>query len=212
MGIRTPDLLHAMENRPVHHSPRQVTCNPLELGINSKRTVSVHVSSLRTVTSLVTSHWHGRAHAGDRSRFRVSTTHLAYPPTPPPVWHHAADTLAFIADTDLHAVQTVSHTGRMYMPTRKLPEDDNNIPYRHWQATSAKIAALLNAYQAAAAASTRTATDLDAIAVTMNTPSRILAAARAATSAAHAGTAALIAILDQPQQIQGDQVIFLPRG
>jgi hypothetical protein len=28
----------------------------------------------------------------------------------------------------------------------------------------------------------------------------------------HAVTAALIAILDQPQQIQGDQVIFLSRG
>jgi hypothetical protein len=44
------------------------------------------------------------------------------------------------------------------------------------------IDALLDAYQAAATASSRAATDLDALAITMNAPSRILAAARAATT------------------------------
>ena len=55
MGIRTPDLLHAMESRPVHDGPRQFTSDPSELAIRSDWTTSVHQSSLRTVTSLVTS-------------------------------------------------------------------------------------------------------------------------------------------------------------
>ena len=55
MGIRTPDLLHAMESRPVHNGPRQFTSNPGELAIRSDWITSVHQSSPRTVTSLVTS-------------------------------------------------------------------------------------------------------------------------------------------------------------
>jgi hypothetical protein len=55
MGIRTPDLLHAMERRTVHHSPRQVTADCAELRIRSGQGTSVHESPLRTVTSLVTS-------------------------------------------------------------------------------------------------------------------------------------------------------------
>jgi hypothetical protein len=35
MGIRTPDLLHAMERRTVHHGPRQFTCNQAELAHSS---------------------------------------------------------------------------------------------------------------------------------------------------------------------------------
>ncbi len=95
--------------------------------------------------------------------------------------HHAADTLASLADTDLRAVQAARRADRLYMPTRKLPEY-YDVPYRHWKAPASEIAALLDAYQAASAASSRTATDLDALAVTMNAPSRILAAARATTT------------------------------
>jgi hypothetical protein len=102
--------------------------------------------------------------------------------------HDAADTLASLADTDLRAVQAARRADRLYMPTRKLPEY-YDVPYRHWKAPASEIAALLDAYQAASAASSRTATDLDALAVTMNAPSQILAAARAATSStAHACT------------------------
>ena len=48
MGIRTPDLLHAMERRPVHDGPRQFTGDPFEQVIRSDRITSVHQSSLRT--------------------------------------------------------------------------------------------------------------------------------------------------------------------
>ncbi len=95
--------------------------------------------------------------------------------------HYAADTLASLADTDLRAVQAGRRADRLYMPTRKLPEY-YDVPYRHWKAPASEIAALLDAYQAASAASSRAATDLDALAVTMNAPSRALAAARAATT------------------------------
>ena len=95
--------------------------------------------------------------------------------------HHAADTLAAMADTDLRAVQQARSADRLYMPTRKLP-DYYNVPYRHWKAPATNTDALLDAYQAASAASSRAATDLDALAITMNAPSRILAAARAATT------------------------------
>ena len=95
--------------------------------------------------------------------------------------HHAADTLAAMADTDLRAVQQARSADRLYMPTRKLP-DYYNVPYRHWKAPATDIDALLDAYQAASAASSRAVTDLDTLAVTMNATSRILAAARAATT------------------------------
>jgi hypothetical protein len=101
MGIRTPDLLHAMERRPVHHSPRQVTCDPLELGICPGQTVSVHVSSPRTVTSLVTSHRHGRTHAaGNHSRFRISMTRLACPPARP-AWHSGGPAITAVQASPL---------------------------------------------------------------------------------------------------------------
>ena len=99
--------------------------------------------------------------------------------------HHAADTLAFTAGADLRAVDAAYRAGRLYMPTRKLPEY-YDVPRLHGQAAPSEIAALQDAYQAACAASSRAVTDLDAVAVTMNTPSRILAAARAATSTTHA--------------------------
>jgi hypothetical protein len=95
--------------------------------------------------------------------------------------HHAADTLASMADTDLRAVRQARSADRLYMATRKLP-DYYDVPYRHWKAHASAIAALLDAYQAASAASSRAVTDLDALAVTLNAPSRILAAARAATT------------------------------
>ena len=52
---RTPDLLHAMERRIVHRSPRPFTRDPPELAFRPEQVTSVHQSSPRTVTSLVTS-------------------------------------------------------------------------------------------------------------------------------------------------------------
>jgi hypothetical protein len=101
--------------------------------------------------------------------------------------HHAAGTLAFIAGTDLSAVVAAHRAGRLYMPTCKLP-DYYDVPHRHGQAAPSKIAALLDAYQEASAASSHAVTELDPLAVAMNAPSQILASARAAISTAHAGT------------------------
>ncbi len=101
--------------------------------------------------------------------------------------HHAAGTLAFIAGTDLSAVEAAHRAGRLYMPTCKLP-DYYDVSHRHLQAAPSKIAALLDAYQAPSAATSRAATDLDSLAVAMNAPSQILATATAATSTARAGT------------------------
>jgi len=44
-----------MERRTVHGSPRQFTRDPADLAIRPEQVTSVHESSLRTVTSLVTS-------------------------------------------------------------------------------------------------------------------------------------------------------------
>ena len=98
--------------------------------------------------------------------------------------HHAADALGCLAAADLHAVDTADRAGRLFMPTRALP-DYYDVPYRHGTATPLAVAALLDAYQAACGASGRAVTDLDALAVTTNAPSRILAAARAASRPAN---------------------------
>ena len=69
--------LHAMESRPVHRSPRQFTRDPAEQVIRSDCITSVHGSSPRTVTSLVT----GRRPAGgcpsDPSLFRITRPYQA---------------------------------------------------------------------------------------------------------------------------------------
>ena len=77
MGIRTPDLLHAMESRPVHNGPRQFTGDPAELAIRSDRITSVHQSSPRTVTSLVTSRRRTGAYPDNPSLVRGDVACLA---------------------------------------------------------------------------------------------------------------------------------------
>ncbi len=56
MGIRTPDLLHAMERRSVHHRPPPFTMGTADQPVRPPQSAGVHHRSLRTVTSLVTSH------------------------------------------------------------------------------------------------------------------------------------------------------------
>src|SRR6266498_2933970 len=56
MGIRTPDLLHAMQRRSVHHRPLPFTTDTPDQPIRPQESARVHHRSLRTVTSLVTSH------------------------------------------------------------------------------------------------------------------------------------------------------------
>src|ERR1019366_6620461 len=56
MGIGTPDLLHALEQRSVHRSPLPFSTDTADQPIRPPQSAAVHDSSLRMVTSLVTSH------------------------------------------------------------------------------------------------------------------------------------------------------------
>jgi hypothetical protein len=94
--------------------------------------------------------------------------------------HHAADTLARVAAAEVDAVGTAIGAWRLYAPTRTLPEYVD-VPYRYGPATPADTAALIEAYRAAADATTRAVAALDTVAIGLNAPSRLLAAARAAT-------------------------------
>jgi hypothetical protein len=64
--------LHAMESRPVHRSPRQFTRDPAEQVIRSDCITSVHASSPRTVTSLVTSCRDAPGCRANPSLFRIT--------------------------------------------------------------------------------------------------------------------------------------------
>ena len=97
--------------------------------------------------------------------------------------HHAVDSLAQVGAADLCAVDTAIRACRIYAPTRTLPEY-YDVPYRYGNATPAATAALLDAYQAACGITVRAVAGLDTVAVTMNAPTRVLAAARAAISPA----------------------------
>jgi len=70
--IRTPDLLHAMERRSVHHSPPSFTTDTADQPFRSYESARVHHRSLRTVTSLVTSRPPGR-----RSSPEIRAVHRA---------------------------------------------------------------------------------------------------------------------------------------
>ena len=94
--------------------------------------------------------------------------------------HRAADTLARVAAAEVDAVGTAIGAWRLYAPTRTLPEYVD-VPYRYGPATSADTVALIEAYRAAADATTRAVAALDAVAIGLNAPSQLLAAARAAT-------------------------------
>ncbi len=101
--------------------------------------------------------------------------------------HHTADTLACVASADMAAFAMANSAWRLFTPTRALP-DYYDFPYRHGYATPARIADLVFAYKAAANASGHAVIRLDATALTMNAPSRILALGRAATRPAdHTG-------------------------
>jgi hypothetical protein len=97
--------------------------------------------------------------------------------------HQAVDTLARMGTAELRAVETAIRADRIYVPTWSLP-DYYDVPYKYGNATPAATAALLDAYRAACKATDHAVTGLDAVAVTINAPTRILAAARAATSPA----------------------------
>lgn len=94
--------------------------------------------------------------------------------------HHATDTLARLAAADTNAVGIAIRAQRLYSPTYTLPEY-LDVPYRYGHATPAETTGLLEAYQAATDATTMAAAGMDTVAIGLNAPSQVLAAARAAS-------------------------------
>jgi hypothetical protein len=95
--------------------------------------------------------------------------------------HQAVDALARIAMTDIEAVKAADRAGRLYVPTRSLPEDEN-VPRPFAPAPTARYRALHDAYQAALDASMQTVHVLDKLTVATKGPSMPLALARVAAS------------------------------
>jgi hypothetical protein len=93
--------------------------------------------------------------------------------------HHAVSAVASIAATDRRAVDVAVRASRLHVPTRTLP-DGYDVPRKFANAVPSTTAALLDAYQAASAASDLAVADLDGLAATVGAPSRILGFARAA--------------------------------
>jgi hypothetical protein len=96
--------------------------------------------------------------------------------------HQAADALARVAATDITSVQAAARAGRLYMPTRSLPEG-YDVPRPFAPALVSTVLDLQDAYRGAAEAGTRAARELDEIAIAVAAPSKALALARAAAVA-----------------------------
>ena len=95
--------------------------------------------------------------------------------------HQAVDALARVAMTDIEAVDAADRAGRLYVPTRLLPEDEN-VPRPFATAPTAQYRVLHDAYRAALDASMQAAHIFDRLTVVTRGPSMPLALARAATS------------------------------
>jgi hypothetical protein len=115
--------------------------------------------------------------------------------------HQAADALAQVAAADAAAVTARDHAGRLYVPTRTLP-DSYNVPRRYATAPVQRAWPLLDAYTTAAQASARAAAVLADLALAVDVPSSSLALARAACaayqpSASSASQSAAAAVADR---------------
>jgi hypothetical protein len=95
--------------------------------------------------------------------------------------HQAVDALTRVAITDTEAVDAADRAGRLYVPTRSLPEDEN-VPRPFAIAPAARYRVLHDAYRAALDASMQAAHLLDKLTVVMRGPSMPLALARVAAS------------------------------
>jgi hypothetical protein len=98
--------------------------------------------------------------------------------------HRAVDAAARVGAADLRGVEMAVRASRLYVRTRSLPEG-YDVPYRFAHAIS--VDDLLDSYGVAVEAGWRAVGDLHALAVALRAPSRVLAAARAATRPAVGG-------------------------
>ena len=95
--------------------------------------------------------------------------------------HQAADALARVAVTDTATVEAAARAGRLYMPTRSLPEG-YDVPRAFAPALTGTVLELQDTYHDAADASIRALRVLDELAIAVAAPSKTLALARAAAS------------------------------
>jgi hypothetical protein len=93
--------------------------------------------------------------------------------------HQSVDALARVAKADMDAVEAAGQAGRLYVPTRSLPED-YDVPRPFATAPVSRCQVLHEAYRVAVEASVQAARALDGLAVATEAPSKALALARAA--------------------------------
>ena len=91
--------------------------------------------------------------------------------------HQAADAIYRVAAEDREAVRTAAADGRLFVPTRLMP-DGCDIPYPYTPAPRLRSQALILSYDAAIEATAHSVTALDYVAARLAAPSQILATAR----------------------------------
>lgn len=93
--------------------------------------------------------------------------------------HHVVDTLTYIAATDHRCVSEAAADGRVYIPTRLLPAN-NDIPHPYVSAPRSRITALLDKYHLAVRSSAAATVTFDSLSLAVQTPSQVLAVTRSA--------------------------------
>jgi len=96
--------------------------------------------------------------------------------------HQSVDALARLAKADMDAVEAAGRAGRLYVPTRSLPEE-YDVPRPFATAPVSRCQVLHEAYRVALDASVQAARALDELSIAAGAPSKALALARAAASA-----------------------------
>jgi hypothetical protein len=96
--------------------------------------------------------------------------------------HQAIDALTVVAKADGQAVEAASAAGRLYVPTRSLPQE-YDVPRPFAPAPITRCRVLHEAYGTALDATITAARALDQLAVAVGAPSKALASARAAALA-----------------------------
>ncbi|HEV2370621.1 MAG TPA: hypothetical protein VGS19_00510, partial [Streptosporangiaceae bacterium] len=101
--------------------------------------------------------------------------------------HHTTDALARMAAAVLRDVSAAAGAGRLYVPTRTLP-DELNIFHPYWHAPQAAIDTVRTAYQQAENASAQAARALGAATVPFGVPRSTLAPQMTVASPAHSAS------------------------
>ena len=94
--------------------------------------------------------------------------------------HHAADAVTRIVPQDREAVRLAAAEQRLHVRTRLLPED-YDVPYHYAPIPPSLLDELVIPYDTAIEATHRAIAALDSLAITIDSPTRALAAGRPAS-------------------------------